>query len=169
MQVSDARYEGFKLILSTVSPDARKFVYQFKPGDYEISKSKKRRSLDANGYCWALCTQIAAAVGITKDDVYRRAISEGNQYASVTLLPDAVEAFKRAWASRGIGWIAEVIDDAPDGNKLLFAYYGSSAYDTRQMAELIDRLVQDAKALDIETLSERELSLLKDGWDAQKD
>ena len=33
----------------------------------------------------------------------------------------------------------------PQGGKLVFAYYGSSAYDTKQMAELIDRLVQNAR------------------------
>ena len=162
MQVSAAKYEAGQLIL-TVSPDARMFVYKFKPGDYEIVKAKKKRSLDANAYCWALCTEIAKAVGISKEDVYRRAIAKGNQYAPLTLRPDAVEAFERAWTTKGIGWTIEVVDDAP-GGKLVFAYYGSSAYDTKQMAELIDRLVQNARNLDIEILSERELSLLKDGW-----
>lgn len=44
------------------------------------------------------------------------------------------------------------------------AYNGSSSYDTKQMSRLIDYVVQDAKSLDIETMTDRELSLLKEGW-----
>ena len=44
------------------------------------------------------------------------------------------------------------------------AYYGSSTYDTRQMSQLIDNLVQDCKALDIETLTPEKLSLLMEEW-----
>lgn len=163
MQISDARYELGRLILS-VSHEARKFVYQFKPGEYEIVKAKKKRSLDANNFCWDLCTKIAQAVGTGKDTVYRDAIRQGNQYYQLQMLPAAVQAFERAWQSKGVGWTAEVADDAPNGQKLVFAYYGSSAYDTKQMSELINRLVDLAKSLDIEVMSERERSLLLEDW-----
>ena len=46
------------------------------------------------------------------------------------------------------------------------AYHGSSTYDTQQMSRLIDNLVQDCKALDIETLTPDKLALLKEAWDA---
>lgn len=49
------------------------------------------------------------------------------------------------------------------------AYYGSSTYDTAQMSRLIDLVVQECRQQDIETLTERELSLLKEGWRAQGD
>lgn len=163
MLISDARFELGRLIL-TASHEARKFVYNFKPGEYEITKAKKKRSLDANSLCWVLCTQIAQAVGADKDEVYRDAIRQGNQYYQLQMLPEAVQAFTTAWQSKGIGWTAEVVDDAPNGQKLVFAYYGSSAYDTKQMSELINRLVDLAKSLDIEVMSERERSLLLEKW-----
>ena len=50
------------------------------------------------------------------------------------------------------------------GYRNLRAYYGSSTYDTRQMSVLIDNLVQDCKALDIETMTPDKLALLKEGW-----
>jgi hypothetical protein len=50
------------------------------------------------------------------------------------------------------------------GYRNLRAYYGSSTYDTRQMSILIDALIQDCKALDIETLSEEKLSAMMEGW-----
>jgi hypothetical protein len=40
-------------------------------------------------------------------------------------------------------------------------YYGSSTYNTAQMSLLIDHLVQDAKALGIETMTPQELEALK--------
>jgi hypothetical protein len=52
------------------------------------------------------------------------------------------------------------------GYRNLRAYYGSSTYDTRQMSALIDTLVQDCKALDIETLSDEKLSAMMEGWGA---
>lgn len=164
MRITAAKYEGGQLILSTLDREAFRLVYGFKAGEYDLVHVKKKRSLDANGYCWLLCTKIAEAVGISKEDVYRRAIAECNQYAPLVLRPEAVEAFSMAWQSRGIGWTVQAVDDTPDGGKLVFAYYGSSAYDTKQMASLIDRLIQDAQALDLDVLSERERSLLLEDW-----
>lgn len=162
MKITEAKCEGDKLIL-TADTQARKFVYGFKPGDYEIVKEKKKRSLDANGFCWSLCAQIAEAVGITKEEVYRAAIKEGNQYMPLTLIHGAADNFSRIWANKGIGWVTEVLDESTDG-VLIAAYYGSSSYDTKQMAVLIDRLIQDAKALDIDVISESEKALLLENW-----
>jgi hypothetical protein len=166
MKIDIARYEGGALILSTRDPAARRFVYQFKPGDYEIKKTRKRRSLDANALCWAMCEQIARVVGITKEDVYRQAIKDVGEHISLVIAPDAVESFLRAWGSKGIGWVAEIADDAPQG-KLVHAYYGSSVYDTSAMSRLIDWLMQMAKELDLDVISERERSLLLSEWEEQ--
>ena len=169
MLISNAVYEGGKLILTTDDVDAKKLVYNFKAGEYEIKKVYKKRSLDANAYCWALCTEIAKAIGTIKEEVYRQSIREGNYYTPITLHEDAVDEFIRIWETSGdkdkkkIGWFAEVVDKSPNG-VLVFAYHGSSAYNTREMAELIDRLVQDAKSLDIDVMSERERSLLIEEW-----
>lgn len=44
------------------------------------------------------------------------------------------------------------------------AYHGSSTYDTAQMSRLIDNIVQDCKALGIETMTPDKLSILKEEW-----
>ena len=41
-------------------------------------------------------------------------------------------------------------------------YYGSSVYDTKQMSALIDHIVQDCKALGIETKTPAEIMLLNE-------
>jgi hypothetical protein len=50
------------------------------------------------------------------------------------------------------------------GYRNLRAYYGSSTYSSIQMGQLIENLVQDCKALDIETMTPDKLALLVDEW-----
>ena len=163
MQIEAVLYKDGHLMLATQSVDARRLIVTFKPGEYELVKAKKKRSLSANAYCWKLCDEIAKSVGLTKEDVYRRAIGDVGVFDQLEINLGALEDFKRRWESRGEGWVVKVAD-SNSKSALVFAYYGSSVYDRGEMSRLIDNLVQDCKALDIETLSERELSLLKDEW-----
>lgn len=166
MRIESARYEGGELILKTSSADARKFVYQFKSGEYELKKATRQRSLDANAYCWVLCSKIAAAVGITKEEVYQRAIQEGDQYLMCCVTDEDYDQFVRSWQSKGIGWRVQTLDDSGLGTKTVFAYYGSSVYDTRAMSRLIgDFLIPEAKALGIETMPEDEVRALLEAWE----
>lgn len=163
LQIDDARREGDTLIIKT--KDAARFLYQFKPGAYTFDKAKKKRSLDANNYLWVLVGKIAAAVGISPDEVYRNAIRDAGEYTPLPIRADALDEFSRIWSTHGTGWFVDVLDDSKlKGYKLVRAYNGSSTYDTKQMSRLIDYVVEDAKALGIETMTERELSLLKEGW-----
>lgn len=165
MKISAAKYMGGQLILDTMDADARKLVYNFKPGEYQLVKAKKPRSLDANALCWRLCTEIAKAVGVTKEEVYRDAIKGVGEYTPLPIKEAAVDEFKRVWAGHGVGWFVEVVDNSKlPGFKLCFAYHGSSVYDVAAMSRLIDALMQDAKALGIDTITEREKSLLLEEW-----
>ena len=52
-----------------------------------------------------------------------------------------------------------------DGDRVVIrAYYGSSTYNTKQMARLIDSIVEDCKAVGIETLTPATLDAMKDAW-----
>lgn len=42
--------------------------------------------------------------------------------------------------------------------------FKSSTYNTKQMSLLIDNIVQDCKAVDIETMTPTELQVIKDAW-----
>lgn len=162
MRITEAKYRDGWLMLATRDPRVRALVYTFKPGEYELNKARKRRSLNANAYCWALCEEIAVAVGLTKEEVYRNAVREVGPFLQQVLPASELTRFIRRWKASGTGWVVDVVGDEAEG-VLVHAYFGSSTYDTKEMARLIDQLVQDARALDIETLSERELSLLLDG------
>lgn len=58
----------------------------------------------------------------------------------------------------------EVVDSTLDGCKKVFAYYGSSTYDTKEMSRLIDSVIQDCAALQIETIPPSELDMLLKEW-----
>lgn len=165
MRLDGAKREGNNLVLSTSDPDAWSWLYNFKPGDYEIKPIRKRRSLDANAYAWVLIHKIAEAVRLTPAEVYKREIKEIGGTSKVVCLENrAVESMIQLWEHNGLGWQAEPFPSKIPGCTNLILYYGSSCFDTKQMSVFIDHLIEEAKTLGIEVLSERELSLLKEGW-----
>ena len=133
----------------------------------EIKKATKQRSKDANAFCWSLCTEIGNALQppVPKEEVYRRAIRDVGEYEPLPIREDAVETFRSRWASKGTGWFAEVIDDSKlPGYKLVFAYYGSSTYDTAAMSRLIDYLVDEAKQMDLPIPASKEQEEMLKAW-----
>lgn len=164
--------EGVWLCLKVKDPaPARAFVYNFKGVHTAILKRfQKKRSLDANAYAWALLGKLSAALRLPKEEIYRCIIKEiGGNYEVLPIRNDAVQAFKERWEHGRVGWIVEELGASKiPGYTNIMAYYGSSVYDTQQMSRLIDLIVEECKQQDIETLTERELSLLKEEWGCTK-
>ena len=145
--------------------DAVNAVYDGKkPFVITIEPQKRQRSLNANNYCWVLCQKIAEKVGTTKEVVYQKNIREVGSFDVVEVAEQAAERFIARWHSNGIGWLAEPVGEPRGGYINIMAYYGSSQYDTAEMARLIDAIVQEAKGLQIETMTPDELERLKTAW-----
>jgi hypothetical protein len=137
--------------------------------DLEVKEHRKKRSLDANAYAWVLINKLAEVMRIPPVEVYRQAIQDiaGNSEI-LPIKDDAVEQFKEAWASHGLGWICRDMGRSKlQGYRNLMVYYGSSVYTSKQMNALIEALVQDCKALGIDVMTERERSLLLEEWSAR--
>ena len=133
--------------------------------DVEIKQHRKKKSIDANNYCWVLCQKIAVVIGSTKELVYQEIIRRVGQFEIVPIREDAVETHIRRWNGLGLGWYAEVMDDSKlDGYKKVINYFGSSVYLSDEMAVLINEIVSECKGLDIETISPAELESLKNAW-----
>lgn len=162
--------DGTQNITLTVQDDFRNQFDQLsdKDLDVEIKIHRERRSRDANNFCWALCTDIGKNLvpPLPKEEVYKRAIRAVGEYEPLPIKAEAVETFQTRWAGKGTGWFAEVVDDSKiPGYKLLFAYYGSSTYDTKSMSILIDHLVDDAQQMEIKIpLGKSEIERLKSTW-----
>ena len=143
---------------------------QCDPGEtlsLEIKRPTKKRSLDANAYAWVLIGKMAEATGLSPEEVYRSHIREvGGNYEVVPLRKEAVDTWVRNWGHNGLGWVCDILGDCKKtpGYVNVMTYYGSSVYDSAQMARLIDHIIQDCKALGIETLTPDELARLKEEW-----
>lgn len=134
--------------------------------EIEIKRHNERRSLNANSYCWALIGKIAEKLGNTKEEVYREFIKDKGIYRVITIDNQAVSTFKKVWEEKGTGWLCEVLSKGNTTTDLI-AYYGSSAYNKKQMANLIDFVVQEAKELGIQTATPDEILRLKTMWGEQ--
>lgn len=132
----------------------------------EVKEHRKKRSLDANAYAWVLIHKLADAMKLSPEEVYLQQIPNvGNNYTPMCVREQDVGRFKKTWKANGLGWpVKDLGPSQVPGCRNLMAYHGSSTYDTVQMSRLIDNLVQDCKALDIETLTPDKLALLKEGW-----
>jgi hypothetical protein len=130
----------------------------------EIKPYRARRSLDANSYCWVLCQKLAEKLNCTKEDVYKEAIRKAGQFDFIAVTETATEQFIKAWQSKGLGWYAEASESKIDGCKKIMVYYGSSVYDSKEMAHLIDYIVSECKEQGIETLPPWEVERLKKEW-----
>ena len=169
----EIKLEGGCLIIRPEKADLGKAMalvrkHRNKLYDLEVKEHRQKRSLDANAYAWVLIGKLAEAMRIAPVEVYRQTIQNiGGNYEIMPIKMEAAAHFMRIWEAKGLGW--PCVDMGPSripGYRNLRAYYGSSTYDTRQMSALIDNLVQDCKALDIETMTPEKLALLKEAWDA---
>ena len=131
---------------------------------FEIKEHKLKRSLNANAYCWVLMNKIADAIKSTKEEVYREYIKNKGIFRLITMNKDATNTFIKVWQEKGLGWICDVSESKYEGMADVVAYYGTSSYNTKQMANFIDYVVDEAKNLGIETLPPDEIERLKSLW-----
>ena len=171
-EVKSVRADGRYLILDVGSRFiAGKEADKIKPGkEYtcEIKQKRQRRSRDANAYFWAMCGKLAAVLRIPREEIYRELIKEiGDNYSVQWVQTDFKEKICEAWQSQGMGWLTEPTGRTSKAFTQIVFYIGSSHYDTSQMSRLIDLLLEECKVQGIETLSDREKSLMMEKWDAQ--
>ena len=160
---------GFWISLKVENPfEARRFLATKKEKKYvaDIKEYRERRSLDANAYMWVLVGKLSGKLGLPPEEIYRAAIRDvGDNYEVMPVRNDALERWKIIWQSNGLGWLCEEIGPSKlDGYTNVRNFYGSSAYDKAQMSRLINNIVQDCKAQDIETLTPAELARLTEEW-----
>ncbi|MBO7318683.1 MAG: hypothetical protein J6V06_01505 [Clostridia bacterium] len=131
-----------------------------------IDKVRRKRSLYANAYFWVLADKLATAQGLPgTTEIYHKYIKEiGGNREIVCVIEEAADKLCRGWEHNGLGWLTERFPSKIDGCVNVILYYGSSTYDTAQMSRLIELIIQDCKALGIETATAAELSLLLEGW-----
>lgn len=131
----------------------------------EIKPYRARRSLDANAYAWVLMDRLAEKLNESKENIYREYIKHiGGNSEIVCVKNTAVERLCEGWSKNGIGWQTDTFPSKIDGCTNVILYYGSSTYDSAQMARLLDLIIQDCKEQGIPTETPDEIARLKALW-----
>lgn len=131
----------------------------------EVKPYRERRSLDANAYFFVLADKLAEKTGVPKETIYREAVKNVGGVSEVVCVKNsAVERLCEAWRRNGLGWQVDTIPSKIEGCTNVVLYYGSSTYNTEQMSRLIDNIVQDCKAVGIETMTPDQIAEMKSRW-----
>ena len=132
----------------------------------EIKKARNHRSLSANNYAWVLIDKIAEVTGRTTTEVYLNAIREiGGISDYYGMKIEAFDSFCEIWKRDHLGRQVEIIPGSTRAGWInVRAWKGSSDFDSAQMARLIDSLIQDAEAVGISTVPDKEVERMVSQW-----
>ena len=123
---------------------------------FEIKEYKEKRSLSQNSYAWVLINEIANIVRKSKEEVYFEMLKAYGQSQIVSILSTIdPQGYFKYYEKIGTGIV----------NNKEFTHYkifkGSSEMDTKEMSILLDGIIEEAKNLDIETMTPAELAKLR--------
>lgn len=126
---------------------------------FEIKQHREKRSLNANAYAWVLMGKIADAIRSSKDEVYLEMLKRYGQRTVVSVRADIdVSGYFKYYEPFASGSV--------EGKEFThyYVFKGSSEFDTHEMSVLIDGIISEAEALEIETLPPQEIARLKEMW-----
>lgn len=165
----ETRKTKISLLLDTKDLDIVEQLKNENKLNVDLKKYRKKRSLDANSYCWVLCDKIAKELSkdgtvITKEQIYKDSILQIGTFEPFLVQEKTFDNFKRIWEKQGLGFLVQEVSKKDKCVKV-HCYYGSSTYDSKEMSLLIDLIIGLAKSLQIETKPQEEIDSLLKEWD----
>lgn len=145
IKIDKSALNGFTL------DDSKKYVV-------DIHERRKHRSLSANSYMWVLLDKMARLLrnGETKESLYLRFIRESGVFDARTFIKKShYAAYKRFWEQKGLGFQCNVLQTVGDFVNVI-CYFGSSTYTTKEMSDLLERIVSACEELGIQTMTPKE-------------
>lgn len=126
--------------------------------DVEIKIHREKRSLNANSYCWKLCTEIASAINSDKDSVYllmlkRYGVSDLIPISNQVPIDDYIKYYNVESKTNKYTWYK--------------IYKGSSKYDTKEMSVLLNGIVSECKEMGIPTKEDLEIEKMLEEWERE--
>jgi len=127
-----------------------------------IKEYHQKRTLTQNAYFWKLVNALAEKLGDKSESVYKTFIRDYGVRDVILLQNKVVDEFLTRWTKKGMGWFAEPLRKGKiDETTTMLVYYGSSTYNTKEMARLIDGVVQECEEQGIPTLTDDQFRKLK--------
>lgn len=130
----------------------------------EIKKEFPHRSLNANSYMWVLVGQIADALRTSKDEIYIRMLTDYGQREQelIRVAKPALQVLERATNNHCC--VVDVITTADTVYYDVAILRGSSSYNSKEMATLLDGVISEAQALGISVDTPSKIALYKERW-----
>lgn len=158
-------------MVGTIEQIIQYLFQQDKTKKYEVKEARKKRSTNANNYFWKLLQELCELQNLDTIQEYKKRVKELGIFRRIRIETKDVKTFKIMWQDKGIAWFCEIADTEYIGNvefKIVNAYYGSSSFNSKQMARLIDGVVQDCNAVGIPTKPQAEIDSLLQEWGKAK-
>ena len=133
--------------------------------DITIKEHKEKRSKNANDYSWVLQDKIAKALNMGIDELHKRMVLDYGVLETFSLKEQAFESAKRMFDYYKVLGESEL-----NGTKFIHvrAGIGTHLYNTSEMANFIDGVVQEAQNLGIDTKTPAEIEELKSLWGTER-
>mgnify|MGYP000887317842 CR=1 FL=1 len=127
----------------------------------KIDHYRKKRSLNSNSYAWALITQIADKLRVSKEEVYLQMLKRYGQSSVVSVVEEATETFEKS-----VKYSERFGESNLNGKNFIHikVYMGSSEFNSLQMSIFLDGIISEAESLKIPTITPAEVQRLKDNW-----
>lgn len=128
----------------------------------DIKSFFEKRSLNANRYFWQLCGNIAQELKTDKETIYKSILQESGQWVDIECTYTTLAPISAKFS------YSEIVHEdflGSDSKIVLRGYFGSSSYNSKEMAQIIDCAIQKCKELDISTWPQEEIDRLIDDWE----
>lgn len=138
---------------------------------------REKRSLDANSYYWVLIAKLAETMHISKPRAHNLMLRRYGQnltidgHGAYIRIPDTEKAEEMALEASEyhIRPTSQVVTGKDGVNyRTYIMLMGSRQYDTAEMSHLIDGLVDECKALGIETIPPDELARMMADYETNR-
>ena len=131
--------------------------------DLQVKEHREKRSLDANAYFHVLLSKIAEKTNVGLEDVKKRIVEDYGTVAFVARIPADADLETIYKYSKLIGESKGTKTPCNDW----YIFKPTHELNTKEMARLIDGVIQEAKQLDIETKTPKELAEMMSLWGAK--
>lgn len=141
--------------------------------EWDLTEHKEKRSLNQNSYYWKLAGEVckkSTRFGVNINEIHNRNLRELglreyiNDQPLCIYIPDTEEAEKTALCAESYH-IKPTSQTKAGKDGTMFRCYvmlrGSHTFNSEEMSSLVDLMVQEAKAVGVETLTPLELAHMR--------
>lgn len=138
--------------------------------EYEVKEHRRKRTLSQNSMYWKLLSQTADALKMSKTELHNRMLRDFGQLliidgqAARCMLPDTEQTEKQVLSKETVHLkpTSQVVTMGDGKDYRTYCILrGSHDYNTKEMAVLLDGLIQEAKQQGIETATPQELAEIR--------